>query len=142
FTDEGVTRYHSLLDPRPINVDVPNGTPSAEARARITAWLASNGKGSARVTYKLRDWVFARQRYWGEPIPIYFPVTCDGDPRAPGAKVTVHYDQPLAVPESELPLRLPDLDDFKPGNDPAGPLARAVDWRFFQRDGGKDGRWF
>ena len=56
----------------------------------------------------------------------------------PGATFTIRYDQPIAVDESELPLRLPDLEDFQPGDDPAGPLARAVDWRFFQ----KDGKWF
>jgi leucyl-tRNA synthetase len=132
FVDEGVASYGKIL------ADVPNGTPGAEARSRITAWLASHGKGAPRVTYRLRDWVFSRQRYWGEPIPIYFPVTCDGDPRLPGAKPTIHYDQPIAVAESELPLSLPDLDDFKPDGDPAGPLARAADWRFFQ----KDGRWY
>ena len=132
FTDEGKAAYAK------VDVDVPNGTPSEEARARITAWLAGHGKGSSKVTYKLRDWVFSRQRYWGEPIPIYFPVTTDGDPRRPGANVTIHYEQPIAVPESELPLRLPDLENFRPGNDPAGPLARAVDWRFFQ----KEGRWY
>ncbi|HEY3822594.1 MAG TPA: leucine--tRNA ligase [Polyangiaceae bacterium] len=132
FVEDGKTRYGH------VDVDVKNGTPSEEARTRITAWLAERGQGSAKVTYKLRDWVFSRQRYWGEPIPVYFPVTCDGDPRAPGAKATIHYEQPIAVAESELPITLPDLEDFKPGNDPAGPLARVADWRFFQ----KDGRWF
>jgi leucyl-tRNA synthetase len=132
FTEEGLVAYGH------VEVDVANGTPSAVARARITAWLDERGKGGPRVTYKLRDWVFARQRYWGEPIPIYFPVTADGDPRTPGARVIVHYEQPLPMDESELPLRLPDLEDFKPGTDPAGPLARITDWRFFQ----KDGKWF
>ncbi len=132
FTDDGVTRYGRVA------VDVPQGATSAEARARITAWLASRGLGGSRVTYRLRDWVFSRQRYWGEPIPIYFPVTCDDDPRRPGASFTVHYDQPIAVDEASLPILLPDLDDFRPGTDPAGPLARAVGWRFFERDG----KWF
>ncbi len=132
FTGDGVVRYDR------INADVPDGTSSAEARTRITAWLETIAKGSGKVTYRLRDWVFARQRYWGEPIPIYFPVSCDGDPRVPGASVTIHYEQPIAVSVEELPLRLPELDDFRPGDDPAGPLARAVDWRFFE----KNGRWF
>ncbi len=131
-TDDGKAMYGR------VDVDVENGTPSEEARTRITAWLAERGQGSARVTYRLRDWVFSRQRYWGEPIPVYFPVTCDGDPRAPGAAPTIHHEQPIAVPEAELPITLPDLEDFKPGNDPAGPLARVAAWRFFQ----KDGQWF
>ncbi|HEY1956814.1 MAG TPA: leucine--tRNA ligase [Polyangiaceae bacterium] len=121
FTDDGIS----------------SGVPSAESRKRITAELAAKGQGAAKVTYKLRDWVFSRQRYWGEPIPIYFPVECAGDPRK-GAEYTIRYDQPIPLEEGELPLLLPDLSDFKPGTDPAGPLARAIDWRFFQ----KNGEWF
>jgi len=136
FTEDGITHYG------PIHPDaahaVKSGMTSAGARAAITSWLAVRGAGGPKVTYRLRDWVFSRQRYWGEPIPIYFPVTCEGDPRAQGASFTIHYEEPIAVAQEELPLRLPPLDDFRPGVDPAGPLARAVDWRFFRRDG----RWY
>jgi len=117
---------------------IEKGMPSDKVRRTVTDWLASQGKGGSKITYRLRDWVFSRQRYWGEPFPIYFPVTTDGDPRKPGAKFEIHYDQPIPLDESELPLLLPDLEDFKPGSDPAGPLARALEWRFFERDG----KWF
>jgi leucyl-tRNA synthetase len=114
-----------------------DGMKTAEFKRQVTADLEAAGKGKARVEYKLRDWNFSRQRYWGEPIPVYFPVETEGDPRA-GADYRICYDEPIAVEESELPLRLPDLDDYKPGEDPAGVLARATDWRFFH----KDGRWY
>jgi len=132
FTDDGVAKGVAG------RLVVPDGTPSEEVRRRTTAWLVENQAGQARVTYRLRDWVFSRQRYWGEPIPIYFPVDTAGDPRVPGTAFTVLYDQPIAVEESELPLKLPELEDFRPGDDPAGPLARVPGWRFFQ----KEGRWF
>jgi len=120
-----------------VNSGKYDGLSTAEFKARITKDLEEAGKGRARVEYKLRDWIFSRQRYWGEPIPIYFPVDTDGDPRV-GAEFAIRYDEPMAVDASELPLRLPELDDYKPGKDPAGVLARAADWRFFQ----KDGRWY
>ncbi|MCU0700681.1 MAG: class I tRNA ligase family protein [Myxococcaceae bacterium] len=105
-------------------------------KAAITADLEKDGRGKKRVEYKLRDWVFSRQRYWGEPFPIYFPVETEGDPRKDPH--VIRYDRPIAVAESELPVRLPETDDFQPGDDPAGVLARLADWRFFQ----KDGQWF
>ena len=120
-----------------VNSGKYDGLSTDEFKERVTADLEAEGKGRGRVQYKLRDWVFSRQRYWGEPIPIYFPVDTDGDPRM-GDEYTIRYDQPIAVERSALPLRLPELEDYRPGEDPAGVLARAVDWRFFE----KEGQWF
>jgi leucyl-tRNA synthetase len=89
-----------------------NGLPTVEAKSKIIAWLESNGLGRKTVTTKLRDWLFSRQRYWGEP----FPVVIDENDR-------VH-----ALPESELPVLLPDLDDFLPSGRPEPPLGKATEW--------------
>ncbi len=80
--------------------------------AEMCAWLEKNGKGKAAVTYKLRDWLFSRQRYWGEPFPIAFDKNGG-----------VH-----ALKESDLPVRLPQLQDFRPSGDGQSPLAKATDW--------------
>ncbi|MFL6115007.1 MAG: leucine--tRNA ligase, partial [Catenulispora sp.] len=100
------------------------GLPVPEAISAIIRWLQAKGIGEGTVTYRLRDWLFSRQRYWGEPFPIVYPV--DG-PDAGIAK---------ALPESMLPLELPEVDDFSPKTFEAGdvtsapepPLSRAADW--------------
>ncbi|MEM7136925.1 MAG: leucine--tRNA ligase [Myxococcota bacterium] len=117
-----------------VNSGKYDGLETATFKKQVTQDLEAAGKGAARVEYKLRDWIFSRQRYWGEPIPIYFPVQTDGDPRA-GADFKIDYDKPIAVNAEDLPLQLPELEDYQPGEDPAGVLARATDWRFFQQDG-------
>lgn len=127
-------------DPCPgfaVNSGHYDGMVTEDVKRRITSDLERVGRGRARVHFKLRDWVFSRQRYWGEPIPIIFPVECRGDPRR-GDDYRILYDKPQPVGVEELPIRLPDLEDFRPGDDPAGPLARATEWRFLQRNG----EWF
>jgi leucyl-tRNA synthetase len=92
-----------------------------EGKAVINRWLESTGHGVATVNYKLRDWLFSRQRYWGEPFPVVYDEN----------------DNPVALPASMLPLRLPELEDFKPQaldpnddvTDPRPPLARKAEWR-------------
>ena len=86
-----------------------DGLPTPEAKARITEWLDASGNGIASVTYRLRDWLFSRQRYWGEPFPIVY----DDD------------GNPIGLPESELPVELPEMIDFEPrilpDDDPSPP---------------------
>jgi leucyl-tRNA synthetase len=90
-----------------VNSDFLNGLSVEDAKVKIREWLEQNGKGKAKVNYKLRDWVFARQRYWGEPIPIVHCEKCGFVP----------------LPESELPLILPDVESFMPTDNGESPLS-------------------
>jgi leucyl-tRNA synthetase len=114
-----------LGDGPAINSDFLDGLDVANAKRRIIEWLEENQYGTGTVTYKLRDWLFSRQRYWGEPFPIVYDET--GLPRA--------------LPESMLPVELPDIDDFEPrivADDadtlPEPPLARAEHWANVELD--------
>src|SRR5439155_8769275 len=101
-----------------INSAFLNGMQVAEAKRTIIDWLEKKGLGQRRVNYKLRDWLFSRQRYWGEPFPILHELDANG--RDTGLL--------RPVPESQLPVRLPDLEGFKPTGSPEGPLVKATDW--------------
>lgn len=89
-----------------------DGQSSSDARENIVSWLENQGKATEKVNFKMRDWSVSRQRYWGAPIPI---INCPKD----GA---------VLVPEDQLPIILPELDDFKPSGDGRSALARATDW--------------
>ena len=93
-----------------------NGLPTAEAKQKITAWLEEKNLGKKTINYKLRDWLFSRQRYWGEPFPIVWKKDAAGN---------LYHE---ALPESSLPLLPPALEDYKPTADGQPPLARARDW--------------
>jgi leucyl-tRNA synthetase len=107
FTDDAAY----VGDGKIINSGFLNGLDVPTAQARMIEWLEREGKGARRVNYKLRDWLFSRQRYWGEPFPVVF---VDG--------------QPKTVPDEALPVLLPELEEFKPSGSPEGPLAMAGDW--------------
>ena len=95
-----------------VNSEFLNGLPVKEAIPTMIEWLEKQGLGKRKVNFKLRDWVFSRQRYWGEPIPL---VHCDKCGWVP-------------IPESELPLELPEIETFEPGENGESPLAKAYDW--------------
>jgi leucyl-tRNA synthetase len=102
FVADGVAVNSGLLD----------GLATPDAKKKITAWLEERGLGEGSVSYRLRDWLFSRQRYWGEPFPV------------------IHLEDGTTklVPESDLPVKLPDLDDFRPTGEFETPLSRARAW--------------
>ena len=101
YTDPGTAVNSGFLD----------GLPTAEAKAKMIDWLGANDQGKRRVQFKLRDWLFSRQRYWGEPFPIVWK---DGKHQA--------------IPDSELPLLAPPLEDYKPSGSPEPILTKAREW--------------
>lgn len=101
FTEDGIH----------INSDFLNGLNKEDSIAKITSWLEDKKIGKKKINYKLREWIFARQRYWGEPIPIVYV-----------------NNEMKALPESELPLVLPELEDYSPSKTGASPLDRATSW--------------
>ena len=103
-----------------------DGLPTAEFKTKITASLAERGAGREAVNYKLRDWLFSRQRFWGEPFPLLHELDADGNKTG----------RVRAVPEDQLPVDLPHLDDFKPHGRPEPPLDKAPkEWLYPTVDG-------
>ncbi|MFW5784854.1 MAG: leucine--tRNA ligase [Chitinispirillaceae bacterium] len=102
FTEEGVNVNSGILD----------GLPTAEAKRKIVSWLEERNCGKGTVSYRLRDWVFSRQRYWGEPIPIVHCQKCGTVP----------------VPEDQLPVKLPEVDRYEPSGTGESPLATIESW--------------
>jgi leucyl-tRNA synthetase len=112
-------------DGKAVNSGQFDGLTTPEFKQKITAWLEERGLGQKKVNYKLRDWLFSRQRYWGEPFPILHEVDKNGKPT--GAI------EPLAA--DELPLLLPELEDYKPTGRPEPPLSKATEWLKVARNG-------
>ncbi|MGP4109243.1 leucine--tRNA ligase [Virgibacillus sp. L01] len=107
-----VTKEAYVGDGKHVNSDILNGMDKEEAITTMIGWLEESNKGEKKVTYRLRDWLFARQRYWGEPIPI------------------IHWEDGTmtAVPDEELPVELPKMKEFKPSGTGESPLANNSEW--------------
>lgn len=107
-----------------VNSDFLNGLRNEEAKAKMVDWLTEKGVGEKKVNYKMRDWNFSRQRYWGEPIPV------------------IHWEdgETTLVPEDELPLRLPKESNIKPSGTPESPLANLTDWVNVVDENGRKGK--
>ncbi len=104
--------YTDVSEGNMINSGFLNGLTVKEAIPTMIKWLEEKGLGTKKVNYKLRDWVFSRQRYWGEPIPLVHCEKCGW----------------VAIPDEELPLVLPEIETFEPGENGESPLAKAYDW--------------
>lgn len=103
---------------RYVNSGMINGLTYKEATEKLLTWLEENKKGKRKINFRLRDAVFARQRYWGEPVPVYFKTSEWGE------------QLPYLIDESDLPLVLPEIDKYQPTEDGEPPLGRAKDWNY------------
>ncbi len=122
---EGDISTNAFVDDAPhINSDFLNGLNTADATNKMIEYLEQEGKGEKSVNYRLRDWVFSRQRYWGEPIPV------------------IHYEDGTieVVEDDQLPVELPRIKNFKPSGTGESPLAHATDWLYVTRKDGVKGR--
>jgi len=104
--------YTDVEDGFLINSGFLNGLDVKTAKEKVISFVESQNIGNKKVNYKLRDWVFSRQRYWGEPIPMVYCDSCGW----------------VTLPEEQLPLRLPDIEDFEPGENGESPLAKQEEW--------------
>ncbi|MFI5202269.1 MAG: leucine--tRNA ligase, partial [Candidatus Kapaibacterium sp.] len=105
FTEEGIAVHSGFI----------SNLPTEEAKEKMIAWLETHGKGNRAVKYKLRDWLFSRQRYWGEPFPIIYVNDGDGE-------------YPKALPERMLPVILPEVESYQPSGTGESPLATITEW--------------
>ena len=105
--------YTDIADGTMVNSGFLNGLSVAEAKKAMVEWLTKEGIGEKKVNFKLRDWVFSRQRYWGEPIPLVYCEHCGGW---------------VPLPEEQLPLLLPEVESYEPGPNGESPLAAMTDW--------------
>ena len=117
FTGEGIA----------INSPIINGLTSTQAKRKIAAWLEERGQGKRAINYKLRDWLFSRQRYWGEPFPIVWESEADGQHR-----------KHRALDQTELPVVPPPLEDYKPTGTGEPPLAKAKDWIRYSKEAARE----
>lgn len=119
-----ITKEAFIGDGEHINSDFLDGLHKTEAMQKMIAWLTDHHVGESKVSYHMQDWVFSRQRYWGEPIPV------------------IHWEDGTTslVPEDELPLKLPQATEIKPSGKPEGPLANLTDWVNVVDENGRKGK--
>jgi len=115
FSDEGTAIHSGAYD----------GQSTAAFKKNITDWLSKEAKGEQKINYKLRDWLFSRQRYWGEPFPLLHEIDVEGKPTG--------VVEPLS--QDDLPLCLPEVDDYRPTGSPEPPLSKAKEWLQVTRNG-------